>query len=90
MAHDITLNIHYTIPNSLWNELKPFILELNENGIEYSVEPGGLQLYPKTDTTIPQKDWENLIDGFCKKATEILGYPVGDACGGFPHMPYER
>lgn len=86
MEHDITLNIHYTISENLWKKLIPLIEELDIYGIEYSIEPGGLQLYD--DRNIPDKEWKRLIDRFCKQATEILGFEVGDACGDFPCIPF--
>lgn len=85
MYNDITLNIHYTIPNSLWDKLEPLIHELTEHGIGPSVEPGGLQLYGE----IPQAEWDMLIDNFCEKASEILGFAVGDANGEFECVPFE-
>jgi len=86
MEQDITLNIHYTIPADLWEKLLPSIKKLDANGIEYSVEPGGLQLYGE----MPQKQWDSLIEEFCKSTSEILGFPVGDACGDFPCVPFDR
>ena len=84
---DITLNIHYTIPDELWRKLFPLIKELNAKGIIYSVEPGGLQLYPE-DENFSETQWEALISEFCQKATGILGFPVGDASGDFPCIPF--
>lgn len=87
--HDITLNIHYTIPDSLFNKLVPMLKELDTFGITYSIEPGGLQLYEDSEEdTIPDKQWKRLIDRFCKQATEILGFEVGDACGDFECVPF--
>lgn len=86
MEHDITLNIHYTIPENLWKKLFPLIEELDVYGIEYSVEVGGLQLYE--DGNIPDKEWNRLINRFCKQASEILGFAVGDACGDFECVPF--
>ena len=89
MNQDITLNIHYTIPEELWEKLWPEIQKLNANGIVYSVEPGGLQLYCENNT-LPEQMWNDLISEFCEKTSEILGFPVGDACGDFPCIPFER
>ena len=87
--HHITLNIHYTIPDSLFNKLVPMLKELDTFGITYSIEPGGLQLYEDSEEdTIPDKQWKKLIDRFCKQATEILGFEVGDACGDFECVPF--
>ena len=88
MNQDITLNIHYTIPNELWLKLLPEIKKLNENGVIYSVEPGGLQFYSENDD-LPEQVWNDLISDFCEKASEILGFPVGDACGDFPCIPFK-
>ncbi len=89
MNQDITLNIHYTIPDELWLKLLPEIKKLNENGIIHSVEPGGLQLYSENND-LPEQVWNALISEFCESASEILGFPVGDACGDFPCIPFER
>lgn len=89
MSHDITLNIHYTIPDNLWKKLVPLIENLNTYGIEYSVESGGLQFYEDSEENqITDKQWNRLIDRFCKQASEILGFEVGDACGDFPCIPF--
>ena len=87
MEHDITLNIHYTIPENLWKKLFPLIEELDVYGIEYSVEVGGLQLFEEGN--IPDKEWNRLINHFCKQASEILGFAVGDAFGDFPYIPFK-
>ena len=89
MNQDITLNIHYTIPDELWLKLLPEIKKLNENGIIHSVEPGGLQLYSENND-LPEQVWNALISEFCESASEILGFPVGDACGDFLCIPFER
>lgn len=89
MLHDITLNIHYTIPDNMWNRLVPLIEELETYGIVYSVEPGGLQFYEDNEENkIPDKQWNRLINRFCKQASEILGFAVGDACGDFECLPF--
>lgn len=85
---DITLNIHYTIPDELWGKLFQHIKKLNANGITCSVEPGGLQLYTEEDD-FPEQKWNDLISEFCENASEIVGFPVGDACGDFPCIPFK-
>lgn len=87
MNQDITLNIHYTIPDELWEKLLPCIEKLNARGIIYSVEPGGLQFYPEKED-LPESQWNDLIAEFCRNASEILGFPVGDASGDFPCVPF--
>ena len=67
-------------------KLFPLIEELDVYGIEYSVEVGGLQLYEEGN--IPNKEWNRLINRFCKQASEILGFAVGDACGDFECVPF--
>lgn len=89
MLHDITLNIHYTIPDILWKRLVPLTDELNTYDIVYSIEPGGLQFYEDSEENqISDRQWNRLIDRFCRQATEILGFEVGDACGDFPCIPF--
>ncbi len=90
MFHDITLNIHYTIPDNLWNRLVPLIEELDTYGIVCSVEPGGLQFYEDSEENqIPDKQWNRLINRFFKQASEILGFAVGDASDNFPCIPFK-
>jgi len=91
MFHDITLNIHYTIPDSLFNRLVPLLEELETYDIVYSIEPGGLQLYEDSEENqISDKQWKRLIERFCKQASEILGFAIGDACDDFPCIPFQK
>ena len=85
---DITLNIHYTIPKELWDKIDPYLTELQQHGIYCSVEPGGLQLFEETED-MSADDFDRYISDFCEKASELLGFPVGDACGDFPCVPFK-
>lgn len=50
-----------------------------------SVEPGGLQFYAES----PQEEWDSWFKLFKIKASEILGYEVGEPEDGFEFYFYE-
>jgi len=50
-----------------------------------SVEPGGLQIYGKLQEAV----WEDWITDFKRRATEIVGYPVGEPEDGFACRVYD-
>lgn len=97
-TYGITLNIHYTAPDEIWDKLMVLYTMMpgwneqmkcwygNEGKlIEISVEPGGLQFYAE----LPAKEWETWILEFKEKATEILGYEIGDPEDGFEFHYYD-
>ena len=93
--HNINLNIHYTAPNEVWEKLGIIYTEMfywkgiingyplwnDDNGkfIEVSVEPSGLQFYAE----MPTQEWNVWIELFKAKASEVLGYEVGEPEDGY-------
>lgn len=100
-TYNINLNIHYSAPREIWDKLECLYREMpNWNGfldgcakwygtdekiIEASIEPSGLQFYAK----LPPEEWETWITLFKSKATELLGYEVGEPEDGFMFMYYD-
>lgn len=108
MNVDVTLNIHYTAPEEIWNRLGALYREMpgwaeahgeggcpwpgqwfgqggEERYLTASAEPGGLQIYGE----LPEAVWAPWLDQFCRRAGEILGYPVGAVEEGFPLRIYD-
>jgi len=94
----INLNIYYTAPNEIWSKLGELYTKMpGWNGkmcewygydgklIYVSVEPSGLQFCAQ----LPVKEWEAWISEFKKKATEIMGYEIGEPEDGFEFRYYE-
>lgn len=54
--------------------------------IEVSVEPSGLQFFGR----MSEKEWENWISLFKKKATEVLGYEVGELEDGYDFVYFNE
>ena len=93
MEHDIRLNIHYSVPDELWDKICDVFKNMpyyNENeylhcwvgeGIDLSasVEPGGIQLAG----TMPENIWNNWFDTLKKELTKALGYEIGEPEDGF-------
>jgi len=92
---NINLNIHYSVPEEVWKKLESLYKEMPQwngfvNGcpqwygtdgklIEASVEPSGLQFYGQ----LPDEEWEKWISVFKARASELLGYEVGEPEEGF-------
>ncbi|MBQ7784342.1 MAG: hypothetical protein IJ368_10265 [Oscillospiraceae bacterium] len=89
--HDITLNIHYTLPRELEEQLFSAFSEMNgsEKGITISCEPGGFQLYDNSDDPMSDIEWNEWLNEFCRRAEEILGYKIGNAEDGYEMKIYE-
>lgn len=99
--HNHNLNIHYSAPEEVWDRLGKLYKEMPYwNGIvggcphwygkdgklvEVSVEPSGLQFYAE----LPQEEWDAWFDLFKRKASEILGYTVGEPEEGFEFYFWE-
>ncbi len=56
----------------------------NEKIIEASIEPSGLQFYAK----MPKDEWVRWINIFKQKATELLGYEIGEPEDGYDFKYY--
>lgn len=88
---NVNLNIHYTAPKWVWNTLKNLYTKMpywnDETGkfdkdgrvIEISVEPSGLQFYAE----MSEKEWNEWIEEFKKRATKLLGYEIGEPEDGY-------
>lgn len=92
------LNIHWSIPDELENEIEKLYTEMphyagvhpeeevccwynvDNKLILVSVETSGLQFYCEG---LSEEEWTNWIELFKEKATEILGYPIGEPEDGF-------
>lgn len=99
--HNHNLNIHYSIPENLWNALVEMFAQLphyrgftdvcpqwygyDGKLIEASLEASGLQFYAE----LPQQEWDDWFADFKNKAEKILGYPIGEPEDGFDFRIYE-
>ena len=54
--------------------------------IEVSVEPSGLQFYGR----MSEKEWESWISLFKKRATEVLGYEIGEPEDGYDFVYFNK
>lgn len=93
MQHDVTLNIHYTMPDDLWERLGEVYASMpywagNEKGpswrgervdLKASVEPGGIQIYGE----MPEEVWESWYSELKERLTEALGYEIGEPEDGY-------
>lgn len=93
MRYDINLNIHYSVPEEVWEKVGRVYASMpywagNENGPQWigedidlwaSVEPGGIQIAG----TMPDDIWEEWYTSLKKKLTELLGYEIGEPEDGY-------
>lgn len=93
MEHDITLNIHYTAPDKVWEKINsvyssmPYWAENaalphwagDDIDLYASVEPGGIQI----SGTMPESLWNDWYDTLKRRLTEALGYEIGEPEEGF-------
>lgn len=93
--HNHNLNIHYSTPQEVWDKLEKLYREMpswngiidgtpqwySKNGkrIEVSVEPSGLQFYAE----MPKEEWNAWFELFKSRASEQLGYTIGEPEDGF-------
>lgn len=93
------MNIHYSAPREVWDMLGRLYSEMphwegfadgiphwysrddNTDGklIWASVEPGGLQFYAQ----LSQAEWDRWIAIFKTKASQLLGYEIGEPEDGY-------
>lgn len=99
MYHNINLNIHYTMPDSLWEKLGEVYASMpfwagGEMGpswkaenidLAVSVEPGGLQIYGE----MPEEVWESWYFELKEKLTTALGYEIGEPEDGYAFKEFE-
>lgn len=104
-SFNLNLNIHYTAPREVWERLERLYAEMphwrgyshgaahwystgdgiDEKLIWASVEPSGLQFYAQ----LPEHEWNEWIEHFKNKASEILGYEVGEPEEGYEFYYYD-
>lgn len=94
---NINLNIHWESPKEVWDKLDKIYQNMpgwkgnqvwfgeEEKIIEVSVEPSGLQFYAE----MPKEEWEIWIKQFKDKATEALGYEIGEPEDGYDFKYYD-
>lgn len=98
--HNHNLNIHYTTLAEIWDKLNKLYFEMlfwngfvngcpqwygnDEKLIEASVEPSGLQFYAK----LPEEEWNSWFELFKSRASELLGFQVGESEDGFEFSIY--
>lgn len=97
MNHSINLNIHYTMPDNIWEKVSRVYASMRywagdkkgpcwkaENiDLAVSVEPGGLQIYGK----MPEEIWESWYSELKEKLSVALGYEIGEPEDGY-EFPY--
>lgn len=98
---NINLNIHYSAPQEVWDKLEGLYREMpywrgfiegcpewyGRDGkvIQASVEPSGLQFCGE----LPENEWKIWIDTFKEKASNLLGYEIGELEDGFEFKYYD-
>lgn len=98
---NINLNIHYSAPEKVWNQLSQLYQEMPHwNGfvdgnpqwygtdsklIEACVEPSGLQFYAE----LSEAEWAQWISLFKARATTLLGYEIGEPEEGYDFKYYD-
>ena len=92
--HNHNLNIHYSAPKEVWDKLEILYKEMpkwdkdsqcpqwygyEDKIIQVSVEPSGLQFYAE----LADDEWESWFTLFKKRASDIMGYEVGEIEDGY-------
>lgn len=91
--HNINLNIHYTMPEAVWEKIgevyasMPYWIgegkrpcwEAKNIALEASVEPSGLQISGE----MPEEIWESWYSELKDKLTAALGYEIGEPEDGY-------
>lgn len=99
MNHSINLNIHYTMPDVLWEKVGGVYASMGywvgeEKGpcwraenidLVASVESGGLQIYGE----MPEEIWENWYSELKEKLSVALGYEIGEPEDGYEFKYYD-
>lgn len=100
MEHDINLNIHYSVPDDIWEKIGEVYASMpywsgNENGPHWvgndidiwaSVEPGGIQIAG----TMPDDIWKEWYSSLKMKLTDKLGYEIGEPEDGYEFKYFDR
>lgn len=100
--HNHNLNIHYSLLGDTWGKLAELYSKMpgwsgfidgipqwytqknDKRIINVSVEPSGLQFYAE----LPQEEWDTWFELFKKKASEVLGFEIGEPEDGFDFHTY--
>ena len=103
MRHDVTLNIHYSAPQEIWDMIGEVYRSMDYwcddagcpawkgEGIDLcaSVEPGGIQICGE----MPDEIWDKWYSELKAKLTQKLGYEIGEPEDGFGFKywtPFEK
>ena len=101
MEQDVTLNIHYSAPQEIWDKIDkvyksmpywrgydngPHWEDGNEIEITASVEPGGLQICG----TMPDDIWNEWFKELKDKLAEALDYPIGEPEDGYEFKDWKN
>ena len=93
MGHDVTLNIHYSAPDEVWEKIGDVYQSMpywagTVQGAKWigtnidlwaSVEPGGIQIAG----VMPENIWEKWYHKLKADLTAALGYEIGEPENGF-------
>ncbi|MBZ9692294.1 hypothetical protein [Clostridium sp. M14] len=100
--HNHNLNIHYSLSQDIWDKVDQLYSEMpfwsgfidgnpqwygqknDERIIIASVEPSGLQFYAE----LFQEEWDAWFELFKNRASEVLGFEVGEPEDGFDFHIY--
>ncbi len=102
---NLNLNIHYTIPDELWNQITELYTKMPnwlgfQNGIPcwFSYNDDGSTKHISVSVEpsglqffgyLPKDEFEAWFTEFKKKASVIMGYEVGEPEDGFEFRIYE-
>ena len=93
MRHDVTLNIHYSAPDEVWEKISNVYQSMpywagNDQGPKWtgenidlwaSVEPGGIQIAG----VMPEDIWEIWYHKLKTDLSSALGYEIGELEDGY-------
>ena len=93
MKHDVTLNIHYSAPDEIWEKIGSVYQSMpywagTTQGAKWigknidlwaSVEPGGIQIAG----VMPEDIWEKWYHKLKRDLTAALGYEIGELENGY-------
>ncbi len=93
MRQDVTLNIHYSAPEEIWERIGTVYQSMpywagNSQGPRWvgkgidlwaSVEPGGVQIAGE----MPKEIWEKWYPALKDALSAALGYEIGEPADGY-------
>lgn len=99
--YNANLNIHYTAPQGIWNNLEQLYKEMPYwNGYDIDGIPNWYGMDEKLITAsvepsglqffakLPKKEWSAWFSNFKIKASKIMGYEVGEPEDGYEFVIY--